>query len=633
MQERFGIHLVFFGALGAALGFCFLNEPLLGDDVTYWSTALAVHEKGFGAWNPLSFYDLRWPVWAVCWLLQTLGLAGLLSFWGEPIIYLAAGGVLTSLLSRRLTSGFAFAFCAALAFIFHPFLDPVCFAPMPDLSEAVWGAAAMLAWWETMHAPDVRRAWLWASATGLFVFVLESNRVTGLFLVPVLVICTALYFRARFHWLLVGGLVALLFYLAECFFYHRLFGDWLHDLTANTLNRAAKGTEFENPWLLPFRFLDSFWHDPLARLYSLCALAGMWLAWRRREIFPRVLTLWSVLLLLEYSCAPQSFHPLRPLVRDAPRFLASVAIPMSLLAVFALRELKQRLQMRPFFARTFPRRFTPIFFGSSLLVFFCLTTERNFFHSGFVPEMRRYLASVPDGATVFTHASMRDLARLVSPRDAARFRFLTHGEILERDPALEAEAASADELWYAHKLTWLRVTQRLNHNPEASRPQLASYFLQPETNWELKQALVKNDSPELVFYRKRREGSAASTVTVDVMPTLPATWEREHARPRLKTIWQIPEQCRGRLVRLEVEAASDQVDAFDLRLRFVSGPHDKKKALVLRPYLTRQPGRDFFALAIPAARTACEIQLRFGEKTQRVEFSRFRAVMEESPAP
>ncbi|MDQ6913395.1 MAG: hypothetical protein M3128_11045, partial [Verrucomicrobiota bacterium] len=109
-------------------------------------------------------------------------------------------------------------------------------------------------------------------------------------------------------------------------------------------------------------------------------------------------------------------------------------------------------------------------------------------------------------------------------------------------------------------------------------------------------------------------------------------WERGHARPRLKTVWQIPEQCRGRLVRLEVEAASDQVDAFDLRIRFVSGPHDKKKPLILRPHLTRERGVDFFALAIPAGSKACEIQLRFADKTQRVEFSRFRAVMEDSPA-
>ncbi|MDQ6913765.1 MAG: hypothetical protein M3128_12920 [Verrucomicrobiota bacterium] len=627
--------------MAAAIGLCFLHEPLLGDDVTYWSTAFNVHEKGFTGWGVLSFYDLRWPVWGVCWLLQSFGLQGMSSFWGEAIIYLVAGALLTGSLSRRLTpnvfaseaSSWAFAFCAGLAFIFHPFLDASGFVPMPDLSEAVWGAAIMLSWWQSMHARDVRRAWLWSGATGLFVFVLEANRVTGLFLVPVLIVCTALFFRARFRWLIAAGIVALFLYLLECAFYHQLFGDWLHDLTANTYNRAAKGTEFENPWLLPFRFLDSFWHDPLARLYSLCALAGIFLAWRGREIFPRVLAIWCVLLLFEYSCTPQSLWPIRPLVRDAPRFLASVAIPMSLLAIFALRELKQRLQLRPFFARIFSRPLTPIFFTASVLIFFCLTTDRNFFHTGFVPEMRRYLASVPDGTTVFTHASMRDLARLVSPRDAARFHFLTHGEILERDPALEAEAASADEFWYAHKLTWLRVTQRLNQNPAAPPPQLASYFLQPETNWELRQALVKNDSPELVFYRKRRDGSVSSPLIIDVVPTLPAIWERGHARPRLKTVWQIPEQCRGRLVRLEVEAASDQVDAFDVRLRFIPDNRDRKKPLVVRPYLMRERGLDFFALAIPAESTSCKIELRFAEKTQRVEFNRFRAVMEDSPAP
>ncbi|MDQ2919086.1 MAG: hypothetical protein M3R10_04330 [Verrucomicrobiota bacterium] len=633
MQKRFSIHLLSFGVLATALGLCFLREPLLGDDVTYWSTALAVHENGLSAWGAQSFYDLRWPVWGVCWLLQTFGLAGLFSFWGEPILYLAAGAALVFLLSRCLTSSCLFAFCAGLAFIFHPFLDPVCFAPMPDLSEAVWGAAVMLTWWQTMHAPDVRRAWLWASATGLFVFVLEANRVTGIFLVPVLIVCTVLFFRARFRWLLAAGFVALLFYLAECFFYHHLFGDWLHDLTANTLNRAAKGTEFENPWLLPFRFLDSFWHDPLVRLYSLCALAGMWLAWRGRETFPRVLALWCVLLLLEYSCAPQSLRPIRPLVRDAPRFLASLAIPMSLLAIFALRELQQRLQARLFFSRIVSHWLAPIFLGVGLLAFFFLSTERKLFHPGFIPEMRRYLASVHDHATVFTHASMRDLVRLVSPRDAARFRWLTHGEILERDPALEAEAASADEFWYEHKLSWLGVTQRLNKNPDAPVPQLASYFVEPETNWKLTRVLLKENSPELVFYRKRRDASAPQTLAVNVVPTLPAVWERGHTRLRPKTIWQIPEECRGRLVRLEMEAASDQVDSFDVRLRFFSGARRPKKPIVLHPYIMRQRDLDFFALTIPEDSTACEIELRFAERTQRVEFSWFRAVMEDSPAP
>ncbi len=638
MGKRLSVQLLFVGATAALLGVSYLGEPLLGDDLTYWSFARALHENGLSAWGAESFYDLRWPVWGVCWLLQVFNIPGLFSFWGEPVIYLAAGAALIFFLSRSLTSSGGFAFAAAMTFVCHPFLDAVSSSPMPDLSEAVWGAGAMLAWWLTMHAPDARRASLGAIATGFCVFVLEANRVTGLFLVPVLVVCTALFFRGRFRWLLVAGLVALLFYFAECFFYHQLFGDWLHDLTANALNRGAKGTELENPWRLPVRYLDRFVHDPLMRAYSLCALAGIWLGWRRGHLFGRVLVIWCTLLLLEYSCALQSICPIRPLVRDAPRFLASLAVPMSLLAVFALYELWQTSRRRPFLTHIFAHRLAPIVLGASTLLFLLATTKREFFHPGFIPEVRRYLASVPDGATVFTQASMREMVRLVSPRDAARFRWLVHDEILEPNSALETEAARADEFWYLRTRSWLRATQRLNKNPEAPPPQLASYFLEPETDWTLMRAIAKYDSPELVFYRRRNAAISPRILDHDaaewngLVLVLPATWEREHAPSRLKALWQIPEKLRGRLVRLEMEANSDEVDAFTVRLRFFYGSRHAKKDLVLRPYLTRERGLDFFALAIPATSTACEIQLRFGEKTQRVEFSRFRAVLENGPA-
>lgn len=639
MPARRALPAFVFGLLVAALGCCFLMEPLLGDDVTYWSFALALHERGLSAWGAETFYTLRWPVWGLCWLLQLLGPGDLFSFWGGPVLYLTAGALLTFHLGRRLTNNFIFVAGAGIAFVFHPFLDAIVGVPMPDLPEAVWGAATMLAWWQTMHADSARRAWLGASATGFFIVVLEADRVTGVLIVPVLVLCTATFFRTRFRWLLAAGLVALLLYAGECFFYHWLLGDWRHDLTANALNRGAQGTELENPWQLPFRFFGCFVHGPLMRIYSLFTLAGIWLAWRRGRVFGRVLVLWVVLLFLEYSCATQGLRPIRPLVRDAPRFLAGLATPMSLLAVFALRELLRLEFTRTAFARFGSHRMARPILGAGVLLFLLLTTQRSLWHWGFIPEMRRYLQAVPDNADIFTHASMRELVRLVAPRDAARFRWTAPSEILESDAALEAAAARADEFWYIRKLSWGRTRQRLYRGKDTSPPRLAAYFSKPEPTWRLAQVLLKDDAPDLVFYRKRRSAEGPPRILESdapewngLVPALPLVWEKG-GRAGWENSWQIPESCRGRLVRLEVRAAADQVEACWLRLRFGAGRRHPKKFQILQPYLTQQGGLDFFALAIPAGSTSCEIQLRFAEKTERMELTDFRAILEPPASP
>ncbi|MDQ6623957.1 MAG: hypothetical protein M3Y86_10815, partial [Verrucomicrobiota bacterium] len=330
------LHMLLLAAVVAALGACFLQEPVLGDDLTYWNFAYNLHALGLTAWPRLDFYSLRWPVWGVCWLLQALCGPGLASYWGVALIYLGAGAALSFFFARRLTSSVLAGWSCGLVFLFHPFLDAVAYCPMPDLSESVWGAAAMIAWWKLMMAEEPRRRWIFAAVLGLLVVVLEANRLTGVFLIPVLVVCTALFFRRRFGWLIGAGCFALILYAAECALYRHLFGNWLHDLNANALNKGAKGTELLQPWLLPFRFLDSFWNGAFTRAYSVFALIGSVFAWRKGGRLGRVLVIWTFGLLLEYSCALQSLSPIRPLVRDAARFLSALAVPMSVLALLGV---------------------------------------------------------------------------------------------------------------------------------------------------------------------------------------------------------------------------------------------------------------------------------------------------------
>ena len=614
-------HLGAVALVATLVGVLFLREPILTDDLTYWALASDFHERGWRALREGSFYDLRWPVWGMCWLLQFF-LRGLISYWGAAIFYLVGGALIAFAIGNLFTRSLAAAWTCSIAFLFHPFVDPVSFCPMPDLAEGVWGAVAVWAWWKLMQPRDAKGSWLLAALLGVCIFILEANRVTGLFLVPVLVLGTLLFFRERFGWLLAAGIIALIFYAAECAFYHYVFGDWLHDLTANARNKGAKGTEFRNPWLLPFRFLDSFWEQPLIRIYSLLALAGIYFAARSREIWPRFLVLWFAFLFFEYSCAPQSLSPIRPLLRDAPRFLCSLAVPMSLLAVFGLRDLLALVRQIPVL-----NRLHSLGIYAVALVLLFATTQRRFFNLGFVLEFRAYLATVPDGAVVFSHASMRDIVKLVDPRAEARLRWLTPGEILKHDPEHEALAAQADEFWYERNLTWLVARQELERKQTSAHPQLASYFVAPEKNWMLMRALNKNRTPDLIFYRKRAAGSAAPedfSNPSGIIPPLPKVWERGRSPKRPKAIWEIPPEFRGRLVRLEFDAAAGEVDAFSARLSFFDEKGKQKTPLLLRPCLTADGGMDFFDLQIPPNSTRCEIQLRLSDMTERVEFTRVR---------
>jgi hypothetical protein len=627
MKERFSYLWV--ALLALAVGVLYLREPGFGDDLTYWMQAFDVHEKGASAWEKRSFHDLRWPVWGICWVLQPIFHYGMFSYWGVSLFYLTIGSLLSFGFARRLLGSVVAGWAGAMAFLFHPLLDSICHRPMPDLSEGVIGAAIVGTWWRLMHSATKWRSALWMTLMGGLVCIAEANRVTGVFVVLVLIVATLWWHRSRFGWLVGAGVVSLVGYGLEAWFYHGLFGTWKHAIEANMNNVANKGTEPMPLWLLPIRFIDSLWSGgPLPRIYFIAAVFGVWPCWRRYGSFGRLVVLWFFGLYFAYSCSIQPAWPIRPLIRDADRFLAGLAIPMSLLAVAGFWWALGRI--------TIPRwlRLPAPAWVSLALLALVLLCKREWFNVGFVPQYAAYLRSLPEGTRVFTHESMRAMAFLCDARSAKKLSYFAPFRILHRTKELEEEAAKASEFWYARKLVWLGARKDLERKEYAQQPKLGSYFTEPEKEWTLTRLLAKGDTPDLIFYRRRTSQTPAPVILDakastfgELFPALPARWNKEQGQRETKKDWSVPAELRGKLMRVEIGASSDHVEAFTLRLRFSAAGKSSVEYL-FKPYLHNESGFDFFCFSIPTDADACEFLLKFSSRAKEVRFDSFRAVVE-----
>jgi hypothetical protein len=499
---------------------------------------------------------------------------------------------------------------------------------MPDLSEGILGAAAVLAWWATMNSERKGLTALWAIVTGFFVFITEANRVTGAFIVPVLIVNTLAFFPRRFLWLLLSGAVAAGCYAGEMAVYHGLFGDWLHHIHANMNNAENKGTEPIPLWTLPIRFLDTLWEgNPLARPYCILMVIGVPIAWKRWGKLGRVVVVWFILLFLEYSCMPQPVWPIRPMVRDADRFLAALAIPFSLLSVVGLWWVIEKVKARWKVPLSAPA------FGAVAVLLMWSLTSRERFERGFVPEFHSYLASVKPGTKVFTHQGMRQIAFLCNADAAKQLKFIAPNRILFRDERREAKAAQCNEFWYARKLVWLGERKQLEARNLEHLPQLGSYFDSPEKDWTLVRLLAKGDSPDLIFFRRRTPETPAPVVLdakapefAEVMPAIPNEWIRGTNEPTIRRKWRVPESLRGKLVWLELVAGSEQVEAFTLRFEFKRNGSDVAEYL-LKPYLHPGGGKDFFAFTVPSDADTCDLTMKVTGKAKKIEFESFRALV------
>lgn len=635
---RVGWHLAGLFVVAALVFIQFIRPPGFGDDLTYWTFAFDLHEHGLPAWSRESFHDLRWPVWGLCWILQSLFGINLASYYGAAFLILTAGASVAFVFTHRIARSLPLAWAAGLAFLFHPLLDPVCYRPMPDAAEGVWSGLILLAWWAMMEARTRRLAILFAALAGLGIFIVESNRITGVFIVPVLLAATLLLFPRKSGWLLLAGVFAAFFYTLECFFYHRMFGDWLHDLHANMGAKGKQGTEPIPMWDLPLRFLDTLWVS-FGPIYCVLGVIGAWWGWRKFGAGGRLMVIWFVVLYLEYSCAPQSLFPFRPLVRDADRFLGGLAIPMSALAAFGLAALLQPAWFSRWKATRWLAEY-PVcpLLAAAVLLSVCSTRPR--FTLDFVPPMQRYMATLPTGTKVLTHETMRPIAFLVGSKDARRFTFITHKSILLSNPALEAAAAECDELWYARKLLWLQTRKEVESHRTEDQPKLATFLDHPEHVWTMTRLMAKGSTPDLIFYRRRQPDSPPAHVLAPdapewqgLIPKFPAEWTAQTGRSSYKATWLVPENLRGRFARFEIEGSADVVEAAMIRLRFDSSTGGaEKKEFKLKPYFFTKRGKDFFALKLPKDCDQCEFRIEFDKAADRATFTGFRAIIENNLA-
>jgi len=654
-EKRWTLHLLLIALFAAGIGVLFLQEPGFGDDFTYWAFALRLHEHGLKAWYSDSFHDLRWPVWGICWLIQAFRGPGLLSYYGEPILYLMAGAALSFTFGRLIMRSLPASWACGIVFLFHPLLDTVNYRPMPDLSEGVWGGASVLCWWALMQARERNRSLLFAALTGACIFIGESNRITGVFIIPILILCTLLFFRRdRFWWLVAAGGFSASFYCAEAVFYHWRFHDWVHDVHANLGNKGHKGTDPVPLLRMPFRFVNSLWKGShVAKISLILAIAGSIASWRRRrthvaedtpaeenihtpEILAKVMSIWFVGLYFEYACFPQSVHPWRPLIRDADRFLCGLLVPLAVLCILALFWLLQMQRVRSWKAAQALIRY-PLITGCAAVLFLVYTDWKTlgFFDLGYVPEMQRYMRSVPAGTKVFTHNSMRSFAFLVEPDAAAKINWVAEHEILWKVGYIEKEAGHCDQFWYARKLLWLGARKQLERKPDESAPELSSFIDTPEVKWKLAKLLAKaGDVPDFIFYRKRTPQDPPPVILGPdaaelggIFPPLPAEWPGARQEQRKTATWQIPAELRGKVARVELDATAHDIETFGCWLRFAHG-NFVDAVFALKPYLHEQHMKNFFAIEIPAGSDHCEIELKLAAKSKPVTFHGFRAIVE-----
>lgn len=689
MRNRWSVHLLLLCLLTAGVSLLFLQEPGFGDDLTYWTFGYDLHEVGLKAWGKDSFHDLRWPVWGWCWILQGIGIAGIGAYSGVAIIYMTAGAAVAFTFGRIVTKSIGFSWAAALTFVFCPLLDTLCHRPMPDLSEGVWGGLTLLAWWRLMREENRRASIGWASLVGLGVFITESNRLTGVFLVPVLIVATLFFARRRFGWLVIAGVFAAFFYTCEALIYVGMFKDFFHNLHANMNGKDNKGTGNIPFWSSPFRFLDSLWSvGRLSPLYCILALLGLGSIFLRRwtrtapEERPasgvtipgeQLIALWFIVLYLMYACAPQSLWPWKPVIRDASRFLAGLAIPFSILVVLGVRSLLEIPAVR---ARRWGRWLPEHRFiaGTVGLLALIALTSRPFFDMGFLADMREYVQRVPQGTKVFTHHMMRSLAIMsdasaakriswAGQRDDAQGRPIVSipRDIMNSRPDYETYAAQADEFWYMHKIVWMNNRKKMEKLDKETKKKtlrsqlpMATYFTDTEKDWALAKLMVKGDSPDLAFYRRRKPGMP-EPVPIAVgapelggfqvqqapgkaalpLPALPATWLQNKDK-KVNVEWEIPEALRGKVIRLDTVAFSDEVETSGISFRFDPPPEKRrstmerlrdntmealkigaaakaKKEVLIKPYTYPEPGRDFFLIPVPPTAGVCRIQIRFSK--------------------
>lgn len=666
------IHALLVAVLAIAAAVLSLEEPQFGDDLSYWSYGFNVHESGLSAWTKDGFHQLRWPVWGMCWLAQGVFGFGLASYYFTPLLVLALGALCAFGVGWAIFRKLPHAWGCAILFVFHPLIDANLTRPYPDIGEGVLGAFAIFAWWALMHAETKGRMVLASVLCGASLFLVEENRLTGVFFIPLLLCLTLLFFRTKTLRVLLPLAVFAVLLGGQMAFYHAKFGDALHFIHANSTAKGRSGTEaVEALWNVPFRFLGTLHKgSDLMSFYAVFGALGFWFGWRRHGVMGRVVVAWFVLLYLAYACAPQQLWPFRPMLRVADRFLSSLAIPYSILAAMGLAgtlgwlcalvrkpqsPLEESAEASPFRLSiqrwALAVRSRPVLATGGLLTLLAVAAHepignRKLFTLGYVPEFRAYMRNLPPDSVVFTHRPMYVLTHLVDTETASRIQWMAQEKwITAPKPELEAKVKNATEFWYIRKLALMRFAKGIITEDEnkklTEQPPLASWFKEPEKDWQVTAVMARSDTPDIVLHRRRTASSPKPLIyTSDspelktLLPAFPIEWRLQKDKPGrdfheepFEMDWPLPTELRGKLVRIEMQGASENRDALGIQISFGTG---KKfdEPYTLKPYLFKNGGIEFANLPIPAGADRCKVRIRLAKNLKWVRVNSFRMIVD-----
>lgn len=624
-----------YGAIAVAgllVGWLYLGEPPMGDDLNYWGLAFDLHHGLAGAWNPQSFHDLRWPVWGPCWLLQGIFGPGRLSYYLQPLLYLAAGGVIVFELARRGGLRPSFALAAVGFFYFHPLLGSSISRPMPDLSEGLFVSLAFLLWLDLMQAEKFRP--LLAVLIGLVLAVGQANRITGVFAIPVLAAGTLMLYPR--HWTRVAavGVFAAGFVAIEGLVYQRIAGDFFLTLHANMGATGRKGTEAIAWWFLPFRFADTLFRRLDDWVWTILAIVGMIRAGMGFGTAGRALVLFALVYFLAFSVTPQSLFPFRPLVRDGDRFLASMAFPLAVLAGFgweaAVQAVRRRFADHPIFSQLPVRGWIV---GVALVIAMFLLCSRPVFPRNCLNDLARAMRGIPAHTRVLSHDAMRYMAYLADARVASRLDWTLRRDLLRPSAQTLAEAAATQQLWFIRKWIWTTTRKMGERGELAGFDDLAPWLRDPFERWSIRAAVANGDEPQFVLLEANP--TEARTPATDVGPEILHTFARGIGRFAMETEWgpkstsaqryplgqgPVPESMRGRPVFASVLATSDKPEALRIAVR-IERRRGRPVFLTLKPYLFPIASGDFFFFEMPADATTIEatIQCASGVQTLSID--------------
>lgn len=630
--------LLFLGAF--AVGWIYQTPPSLGDDLNYWGLALDLHLGTPEAWSAKSFHDLRWPIWGLCWLLQFVFGFGALSYYLQPMIYLGAGAVLVHAITREIGGTRAIAFLAGILFLFHPQLDSVVDRPMPDLSEGFWVALAFFGWLHLMRASSSGPRIAFAALIGLCLAVGQANRITGVFAIPVLVVCTLAFHPRRILWLALAGIFAAGFVTIEAAIYHSLTGDWLHSIHANLGATGRKGTETQPIWQLPFRFLPAFYRRYSDVIFGIAALIGFFPAIRWFGKPGRALVAYAILYLLTYSCALQSLFPPRPLVRDGDRFLASLAFPLSVLAALGLGLVADQIYRRLPILQKSPLRI-PQFVFFILILSLIFFTTRPFRGPNYLNEISRYLDTVPAATKVMALPAMHQVATMANPSRAATLDWTLKKDILDPGTETLRVASRSDQIWFIRKWIWTGTRKKSEYDELDGIGNIAPYLRPPMKNWTAALAVPKGDVPDFVFLVRRDDDRELSPFAPDgqllrelFVPqlTVPGRWDlpQRPTHPVEYPRVSIPPALRGRTLFLGLNYSSDETEPVRANVYFYRD-NERIHDLTLKPYLFPELSGDFFFITIPEDADSLSLRLRISsEKAKRFTLDRFDLLLEKS---